>query len=129
MAAFSLGEEETAHKRTLESLVKRASKPNKKITKASQLLPVHGLLSNVFGCVLGVECDTRQNPRRYVVFIEIQPNEYNKYLFLMAGITLIFFGVVSFCIFDFRRCWGQISKPNISVSESNNLKGTVLRDF
>jgi hypothetical protein len=29
--------------------VKRASKPNKKITAASQLLPVHGLLSNVFG--------------------------------------------------------------------------------
>jgi hypothetical protein len=37
-----------AHKRTLESLVKRASKPNKKITTASRLLPVHGLLSNVF---------------------------------------------------------------------------------
>jgi hypothetical protein len=34
---------------TLESLVKRDSKPNKKITTASQLLPVHGLLSNVFG--------------------------------------------------------------------------------
>jgi hypothetical protein len=34
---------------TLESLVKRAPKPNKKITTASQLLPVHGLLSNVFG--------------------------------------------------------------------------------
>ncbi len=29
--------------------MKRASKPNKKITTASQLLPVHGLLSNVFG--------------------------------------------------------------------------------
>jgi hypothetical protein len=29
-----LGEEETAHARTLESLVKRASKPNKKITTA-----------------------------------------------------------------------------------------------
>jgi hypothetical protein len=28
--------------------VKRVSKPNKKITTASQLLPVHGLLSNVF---------------------------------------------------------------------------------
>jgi hypothetical protein len=48
MAAFSLGEEETVHYRTLESLVKRASKPNKKITKASQLLSVHSLLSNVF---------------------------------------------------------------------------------
>jgi hypothetical protein len=33
--------------------VKRASKPNKKITTASQLLPVHGLLSNVFGKCLG----------------------------------------------------------------------------
>jgi hypothetical protein len=44
-----LGEEETAHKRTLETLVKRASKPNKKITTASWLLPVHSLLSNVFG--------------------------------------------------------------------------------
>jgi hypothetical protein len=43
-----LGEEETAHKRALESLVKRASKPNKKITIASRLPPVHGLLSNVF---------------------------------------------------------------------------------
>jgi hypothetical protein len=31
--------------------VKRASKPNKKITTASQLLPVHGLLSNVFACL------------------------------------------------------------------------------
>ncbi len=40
-----MDEEETAHYRTL---VKRASKPNKKITKASQLLPVHSLLSNVF---------------------------------------------------------------------------------
>ncbi len=28
--------------------MKRASKPNKKITTVSQLLPVHGLLSNVF---------------------------------------------------------------------------------
>jgi hypothetical protein len=48
IAAYSLEEEETAHKRTLESLGKRASKPNKKITTASRLLPVHGLLSNVF---------------------------------------------------------------------------------
>jgi hypothetical protein len=29
--------------------VKRVSKPNKKITTAYPLLPVHGLLSNVFG--------------------------------------------------------------------------------
>jgi hypothetical protein len=43
-----LGEAETEQLRTLESLVKRASKPNKKITTASQLLPVHGLLYNVF---------------------------------------------------------------------------------
>jgi hypothetical protein len=52
IAAYSLGEEETAYERTLESLVKRASKPNKKITTASWLLPVHGLLSNVFGIEL-----------------------------------------------------------------------------
>jgi hypothetical protein len=44
-----LGEEETTQERTLESLVKRASKPNKKITTASTLLSVHSLLSNVFG--------------------------------------------------------------------------------
>jgi hypothetical protein len=35
IAAYTLGEEETAHKRTLESYVNRASKPNKKITTAS----------------------------------------------------------------------------------------------
>jgi hypothetical protein len=33
--------------------VKRVSKPNKKITTASQLLPVHGLLSNVFDWQVG----------------------------------------------------------------------------
>ncbi len=41
-------EEETTQERTLESLVKRASKPNKKITTASPLVSVHSLLSNVF---------------------------------------------------------------------------------
>jgi hypothetical protein len=30
-----MGEEETAYEKTLESLVKRASKPNKKITTVS----------------------------------------------------------------------------------------------
>jgi hypothetical protein len=35
--------------------VKRVSNLNKKITTASQLLPVHGLLSNVFGIEQGVD--------------------------------------------------------------------------
>jgi hypothetical protein len=43
-----LRDEETTQERTLESLVKRASKLNKKITTASPLLSVHSLLSNVF---------------------------------------------------------------------------------
>jgi hypothetical protein len=35
ITAYNLGEEEKAHERTLEFLVKRASKPNKKITTGS----------------------------------------------------------------------------------------------
>jgi hypothetical protein len=41
---------------------------------------------------------TRQNTRWHVVFIEIQPNAYYKYMSQTAGVTLIFSGVVSFCI-------------------------------
>jgi hypothetical protein len=37
--------------------------------------------------------NTRQNPRRHVVFIEIQPNAYNKYLSQTARVTLILFGL------------------------------------
>jgi hypothetical protein len=57
---------------------------------------------------------TSQNPRQHVVFIEIQPNAYNKYPSQTAGVTLIFSGVVSFCIFEFCQysgC-GHISKSN-----------------
>ncbi len=54
--------------------------------------------------------DTGLNPRRHVVFIEIQPNAYSKYLSWTAGVTLIFFWVVSFCIFEFARTvWKYIS--------------------
>jgi hypothetical protein len=34
---------------------------------------------------------TGQNPRRHVVFIEIQPNAYNNHLFQAAGVILTFF--------------------------------------
>jgi hypothetical protein len=36
--------------------------------------------------------DTRQNPRRHVVFIKIQPNAYHKYLYQTAGVILTLFG-------------------------------------
>ncbi len=42
---------------------------------------------------------TGQNTRWHVILIEIQPNAYNKYLSPTAGVILIFFGVISFCIF------------------------------
>ncbi len=60
---------------------------------------------------------TTQNPRRHVVFIEILPNAYDNYLSQTAGVTKIFSGVVSFCIFKFRPYWRHISKSNIFVSE------------
>ncbi len=37
---------------------------------------------------------TRQNPRRHVVFIEIQPNAYNNYLSQTSEVILTFAGVI-----------------------------------
>jgi hypothetical protein len=43
--------------------------------------------------------DAGKNPRQHVVLIEIQPNAYKKHFSYKAGVMLIFFGVISFCIF------------------------------
>jgi hypothetical protein len=42
--------------------------------------------------------NSRQNPRRHVVFIEICPNAYNNYLSQRAGVILYFcrFGIIKF---------------------------------
>ncbi len=55
----------------------------------------------IFLCFSPLNVDARQNPRRRVVLIEIQPNAYKKNLSKTAGVILIFLGVIFSVYFDF----------------------------